>query len=79
MEVGCYTMDLYCDSDRPHKYGEFPHQYCGHTQGNCKRKAKRNGWTFVSDESNSKVFCPECSKAMKQEKKAAIRKAKGGE
>lgn len=64
MIVGCYTMDLYCDAS-DHKSVATRRggwQYTGETAGECKRKAKADGWKFHRD---GEVSCPECAKAMK--------------
>ena len=59
MWAGCYALDLYCDKEnKDHEYGEFPHQYC-HEYGNvCRKAAKKAGWVFHRDGTQS---CPKCS------------------
>lgn len=59
MEVGCYTLDMYCDKENPeHKYGEFPHQFSGEEYGaTCRKYARQAGWTFHKDGTHS---CPKC-------------------
>ena len=72
MIVGCYDMHLYCRHDRPvsyvqeyqpvplghHRHGEFPHQFTGRTDADCRRKARASGWVF----SNGDATCPRCAK-----------------
>ena len=59
MEVSGYCMDLYCDNESvKHPSREFPHTFTGETNLECKRQAKRNGWTFIK----GRVFCPKCNK-----------------
>lgn len=67
-EIGCYTMDLYCDTidwdndvceiDDIHEFREFPVTYNSATSGRCRSAAKKDGWLFKR---NGKVFCPKCS------------------
>lgn len=59
MEVGCYTMDLYCDCDVKHEYRAFPHQFFGSTRAQCAREAKKSGWKWT----NKSLSCPSCTKA----------------
>lgn len=65
MIVGCYSMDLYCDNDhktdgtaREYQLAK-PGQYTGHTEADCKRDARKEGWKFKR---NGKVYCPACPK-----------------
>ena len=71
MEVGCYSLDLYCrfTGDRPkgssadargHMYNEFPHTFTGEPRGECARQARNRGWTFQRD---GEVTCPRCNAA----------------
>lgn len=58
MIVGCYTLDLYCDFENAeHPWNAFPKQFCGHTLGECKRAARKDGWTFHKD---GNARCPKC-------------------
>lgn len=63
MQVGCYTLDLYCDKNKvctkEFKYNEFPHQYTGPTKKNCVVQARKDGWIFHH---NYEASCPKCSK-----------------
>lgn len=65
MIVGCYSLDLYCDTGH-RKDGtteEYnladPGQFTGQTEGDCKRDARRAGWLFRRD---GTVYCRECVK-----------------
>ena len=58
MEVGCYSIDLYCDKENDaHEFREFPHTYTGWSRAGCRRQAMKDGLTFGRDES---VVCPKC-------------------
>ena len=62
---GCYTLDLYCDQKpckHPDAYwgGGFPYQYTGHTEGDCKRDARHDGWKLSRDRKHD--ACPHCTK-----------------
>lgn len=63
MIVGCYSLDLYCDTghSKAESMREYQlaqrHQYTGHSEGECKRQARKDGWLFKR---NGKVFCPVC-------------------
>ena len=69
MEVGGYTLDLYCDHSRVksreiqddlgHTYDEFPHQFYGETHAEATKEARSYGWTFHS---NGKHSCAKCKK-----------------
>jgi hypothetical protein len=66
-EIGCYTMDLYCDHpehDAYSRYNRVP-QYTGHTQGECLRAARREGWLInlrrAGTEGSGYALCPPCS------------------
>jgi hypothetical protein len=65
-KIGCYTLDLYCDQEdldfescknSEHEYGEFPHSFWGHTESECIKQAKRQGWRFHT---NGLTSCPKC-------------------
>lgn len=67
MIVGCYSMDLYCDtghnatgmaSMREYQLAQR-HQYTGKTEAECKREARKDGWLFRRD---GRVFCRVCVK-----------------
>lgn len=68
--VGCYTLDLYCDTGGtygegcPHKYGglngviqQYPAQFTGRTEGDCIKQAKGLGWKIRA----GKAYCPKCA------------------
>lgn len=58
MRVGCYTLDLYCDKENTeHVHKEFPHQFTGKTGEECKKQAKKKGWTLRDYIDR----CPKCS------------------
>ena len=72
MIVGCYDMHLYCRHESlpfvyvmdyepcpkgHHRNDEFPHQYSGKTEADCKRQARAEGWKF----STGDATCPRCS------------------
>ena len=67
MIVGCYCMDLYCDSpetDDLHKFPwNGPSQFTGHTEGECLKQARAHGWTFNREK--TLTFCPNCTKNSK--------------
>lgn len=76
--VGCYSSDLYCDSEK-HTPGDpgsssNPGTFTGETRGECWRKARRLGW-FISkkwrmDQSicgSGFALCPKCSGKKKAE------------
>jgi len=62
-EVGCFTMHLYCDvegctNDRTGGYATLKPtfmEYTGETRGECRTKARRDGWVI-----------PECVKEGKR-------------
>jgi hypothetical protein len=54
-----YSLDLYCDSGKPHAYGSFPAQYFGETWGEVKQQAQAAGWLFKRDRMT--VICPKCN------------------
>ena len=55
MIVGCYSMDLYCDcklcldarANDPYLWR--PAQFCGYSQADTVRQARKAGWKFSSD------------------------------
>ena len=58
-EIGCYTMDLYCDHDnKEHEYREFPHQFTGPDRASCAVQAKMKGWRFNKNKTRT---CPRCN------------------
>lgn len=65
MQVGCYTLDLYCDNakqwpdDLGHDYGEFPWSYTGELGSKCRAKARKAGWKLLPD---GGAICPKCNK-----------------
>ena len=60
MQVGCYSLDLYCDfENEAHEYQEFPHQYTNEFGSKCRRNAKKAGWILKRD---GGAICPKCRK-----------------
>lgn len=63
MIVGCYVMDLYCDSS----FSEGTHdqiQYTGRNGRECWRKARSDGWAKRGEY----IFCSTCVALWKQGK-----------
>ena len=78
MIIGCYDLHLYCDNQKDdykedkliHKYNEFPHRFTGHTEGQCFKKARANGWLIGKE----RQLCPRCSgKRVKDVDEATVR------
>ncbi len=67
MQVGCYTLDLYCDrstilygeaGDGIHRYDEFPISYSMELGVDCRQQARKDGWILKR---NGDAICPKCS------------------
>lgn len=59
MEVGGYSMHLYCrHKDRAHPWRYLPHEFIAQTRGQCVRSARKRGWKFHRD---GEVSCPLCN------------------
>jgi hypothetical protein len=59
MQVGGYTLDLYCDGiNENHEYKEFPHQFIDEHGSKCRKAAHRAGWKFLR---SGETLCPKCS------------------
>ena len=64
MIVGCYTLDLYCDTRKRCEHSDFtgllhiPNQYTGRTFTECRKHALIDGWIFHR---NKTVTCPKCA------------------
>jgi len=63
MIVGCYTIDLYCDTPGcqfsvEQRTGDKVAQYTGETYQECARKARKNGWQLSAD--RQVATCPAC-------------------
>ncbi|TDW21051.1 hypothetical protein EV128_12220 [Rhizobium azibense] len=66
--VGCYSMDLYCDTGGDPYGGDCPYrpykgaqgQFTGRTERECLKTARSDGWTFREDA--TLAYCPKCSK-----------------
>lgn len=67
MQVGCYTLDLYCENykndgfDGIHEFKEFPHQFTAELGRTCRKHAKEKGWILYND---GRAYCPKCNKNM---------------
>jgi hypothetical protein len=66
MIVGCYSMDLYCDTGGDAYGGKCPHstsyttvqaEFTGRNERDCLQQAKQRGWSFR----NGKATCPGCN------------------
>lgn len=72
-EVGCYTLDLYCDGEHTDglaKYEGGFGQFTGGTLARARRDAKRAGWSFAFRRrpggapkvgGHPCVYCPRCT------------------
>lgn len=67
MYAGCYTLDIYCDHQNHPQYpkrGKWHNtQYTGETKAECIRKARKDGWIFHKDRTQT---CPECAVKRKE-------------
>jgi hypothetical protein len=66
VEVGCYTLDLYCDSCN---FGEplgFPDQFKGTTYEVCRARAEAAGWHWTKCQPQS-LLCPKCNPVTEEE------------
>ncbi len=72
MQVGCYTLDLYCDNSESAwtcatdimMSGEterWPIQYTHELGTKCRKDARRDGWTLTRE----KTICPHCNGKVK--------------
>jgi hypothetical protein len=77
MLVGCYSLDLYCDTGDDAFGSKCPHrpilrngqgEFTGPNERVCLQRARKAGWTFK--EGATKAFCPACSKDMKVRRSA---------
>lgn len=70
--VGCYSLDLYCDTGGEPYGDNCPEvaqgQFTGRTEGDCIRAARSDGWTFNREK--TQAFCPKCSKGLKPAKRS---------
>lgn len=67
--VGGYTMDLYCENEKPypdgiHPFQMFPQQFVGETRQECAREARKVGWKLNFQ--NYTAICPICNKKARQ-------------
>src|ERR1035437_10194182 len=65
MQVGCYTLNLYCDY-KAHvpKFNEFPREYTDELGVRCRKAAKRAGWILSFD---GTATCPKCAPSLRRE------------
>lgn len=62
-EVGCYTLDLYCDHYdcmAQWDYGGRPQSYTGPSRSYCVRNARKDGWMITKKRRTENVgswFC----------------------
>jgi hypothetical protein len=56
-EVGCYTLDLYCDHKHNVPVERQVHQFTGQTKSECVKKAKEYGWKFHKNGTHSCRCC----------------------
>ncbi len=67
MQVGCYSLVIYCDSPTcphgPEPY-EYYAEYTSETGAACRKYVREDGWLLKR---NGGAFCPEC--AGKEKKK----------
>jgi len=66
MIVGCFTLDLYCDTEgcRHNDEGkgcQEPDSYVRRTRAECNRAARKDGWKIWK----GKVICSKCVEAKK--------------
>lgn len=68
--IGCYSLDLYCDTGGDPYGGTCPShvpgrtacaQFTGRSERDCLSQARKRGWTFHT----GRAYCPRCSKARK--------------
>lgn len=58
MQVGCYSLDMYCDAQGcPDRY-DMPHTYTAELGTTCRRRARKDGWSLSSKGDR----CPKCVK-----------------
>ena len=64
MEVGCYTLDIYCDCPLHTEITtgvKFkivnPKQYTGQTLQECRKKALKAGWIFHHNKRQTCIRC----------------------
>lgn len=59
MIIGCYALDLYCDSPKHDDYdNRNPVQYTDELGSKCRQAARRDGWILTRD---GKAYCPKCN------------------
>ena len=86
MQVGCYVLDLYCDSESHPGFnwktdniqdGKFPDQFTAEFGYECRKQAKEAGWKLFR---NGNALCPRCAGERREveleRRKAAVGKAR---
>lgn len=76
MIVGCYTLDLYCETEgcpmsRCTRSGEdmrAPASYNDELGSTCRRRARRDGWRL--DLREGTALCPKCADEKRKREKA---------
>lgn len=64
MQVGIYSLVMYCDRPRTGVHNADIHfqdsmtEYTDEFGSRCRRKARKDGWVFHSDHTHT---CPTCS------------------
>lgn len=62
-QVGCYSLDLYCDGPAHPSYPTDPANYTGRTYSECARYARRDGWVIDKRREGREcgyALCPAC-------------------
>ena len=61
MILGCYVLQLYCDSNKGHRINKNNYEeYTGETRSEAEEVARAEGWKLY--ETNDKAICPICNK-----------------
>jgi hypothetical protein len=62
--VSGYTLNLYCDSGKPHDYYEMkevmPGEFAAQTLARTFKEARKAGW--VINRKSNRAICPFCSR-----------------
>ncbi len=73
MIVGGYTLDLYCDNEKPypdgiHPFKYFPQEFVGETRQECAKEARQVGWKLNFNKRTA--ICPICNNKKYQTRKS---------
>ena len=61
--AGCYSLHLYCKYlNSRHEFDEFPHEYTAEHGGECRKKARADGWIIHRD---GLATCPKCKEQVR--------------